>query len=80
MECYIEDMKIKPKRYIVWSVDEIDLDDPWQRKWYIEQVLTHGRSEDIGELDIEEVRKLLPVLKLPPELCRLWERYFETHS
>jgi hypothetical protein len=46
---------IKPKRYIVWSTDkEINLDDPSQRKWYIQQVLTYGRTEDIMELDWEK--------------------------
>jgi len=70
----------KPKRYIVWSKEEIDLSDPWQRKWYIQQVLTHGRSEDIAELNLEELRKLLPEFNLPKELRRLWERYFENHK
>ncbi len=70
-------MKIKPKRYIVWSTDkEIDLDDPRQRKWYIEQVLSHGRAEDIAELNWDEVRRLLPELNLPGRVRRLWEDYF----
>ncbi len=35
-------MRIKPKKYIVWSTDkEIELNDPIQRKWYIEEVLSH---------------------------------------
>jgi len=69
--------KIKPKSYIVWSTNkEIDLDDPWQRKWYIKQVLTHGRAEDIAELDWEEIKELLPELDLPKELRSLWEDYF----
>lgn len=56
--------KIRPKRYIVWSTNkEIDLSDPWQRKWYIGEVLSNGRAEDIAELDWDEVRKLLPELK-----------------
>lgn len=71
-------MKIKPKRYIVWSTNkEIDLDDPRQRKWYIEEVLAHGRAEDIAELDWEEVRKLLPELNLPKRVRILWEDYFK---
>ena len=70
-------MKIRPKRYIVWSTNkEIDLDDPWQRKWYIQQVLTHGRAEDIAELDWEEVRRILPELQLPEGVKNLWENYF----
>jgi len=68
---------IKPKRYIVWSTDkEINLDDPFQRKWYIQQVLTYGRTEDIMELDWEEVRRLLPELRLPKTIKALWEEYF----
>jgi len=69
-------MKIKPKRYIVWSTDEIDLDDPWQRKRYIEDVLTYGRTEDIIELDLTEVRKILPELEVPKEVRRLWNDFF----
>ena len=68
---------IKPKRYIIWSTDkEINLDDPFQRKWYIQQVLTYGRTEDIMELDWEEVKKLLPELRLPETIRALWEEYF----
>ncbi len=69
-------MKIKPKRYIVWSTDEIDLDNPFQRKWYIEQVLIHGRTEDIRDLDWGEVRKLLPELTLPKEVRSVWNEIF----
>jgi hypothetical protein len=65
-----------PKRYIVWSKKEIDLDDPFQRKWYIQQVLLHGRAEDIETLDLEEVRKLLSQLVLPFPIRQLWESYF----
>lgn len=68
---------MKPKRYIVWSTNkEIDLNDPWQRKWYIEQVLCHGRTEDIAELDWNEVKELLPELNLPKPVRSLWEHYF----
>ena len=67
---------MKPQRYIVWSTDTIDLDDPYQKKWYYQQVLTKGRTEDIQELDWEEIRELLPELNLPHEVRRLWEKYF----
>jgi hypothetical protein len=36
---------MQPKRYIVWSKSDVDLDDPFQKKWYIRQVLTNGRAE-----------------------------------
>lgn len=65
-----------PKRYIVWSKNEIDLNDPFQKKWYINQVLIHGRAEDVALLDWDEVKKLLPDLNLPPEIKSLWEDYF----
>ncbi|MFH1563336.1 MAG: hypothetical protein ABIF11_07985 [Nitrospirota bacterium] len=69
---------MKPKRYIVWSTNkDIDLNDPYQRKWYIGEVLSHGRAEDISELDWEEVRRLLSELNLPKRIRRLWEDYFE---
>jgi hypothetical protein len=67
---------VKPKRYIVWSKRELDLSDPWQRKWYLQQVLIHGRAEDVSALDWEEVRRILPDLDLPPEIRSLWERQF----
>jgi len=70
-------MKIKPKRYIVWSTDkEIDLDNPWLRKWYIKQVLINGRDEDIAELDFNEIKNLLRELNLPQDIRSLWEDYF----
>ncbi len=74
-------MKIKPKRYIVWSTDkEIDLDDPFQRKWYIKQVLTYGRAEDIATIDWNEIKELLPELELPKDVKSLWEDYFNAEK
>jgi len=72
----IKGMPMQPKRYIVWSKNKIDLNDSWQRKWYIKQVLTYGRSEDIAQLDWEEVRMMLDELNLTPDIKRLWENYF----
>ena len=69
-------MMVKPKRYIVWSLNEIDLNNPNLRKWYIQQVLIHGREEDIKELDFNEVRRLLPELNLPREIRSLWNEIF----
>ena len=67
---------MQPKRYIVWSKKDIDLSDPWRRKWYIQQVLTHGRAEDIAELDWDEIKRILTELNLPRKVRRLWEEYF----
>jgi hypothetical protein len=68
---------MQPKRYIVWSKNEIDLEDPWQRKWYIQQVLTHGRSEDVIQLDWEEIGMFFSEISLPHEVRSLWEDYFD---
>lgn len=68
---------MQPKRYIVWSENNIDFDDPWQRKWYIQQVLTHGWAEDIAELNREEIKKLRSELNLQREVRCLWEDYFD---
>ncbi|OIN98375.1 hypothetical protein AUJ66_01020 [Candidatus Desantisbacteria bacterium CG1_02_38_46] len=67
---------MKPKRYIVWSKDRIDLRDPWQKKWYIKQVLINGRTEDIALLKWKEIEHILPELDLPPDIKNLWEDYF----
>ncbi len=64
-------------RYIVWSTDKIEMNDPFQRKWFIRQVLIHGRAEDIKKLDLNEVEKLLDELNLPEDIYRLWKTYFE---
>ena len=69
-------MKIKPKKYIVWFKDEVDLDSPFQRKWFTQQVLLKGRTEDIIDLDLHEVKLLLPQLELPKPIRRLWENYY----
>ena len=69
---------ISPPRHIVWSADRLDLGDPFQRAWYIRQVIEHGRAEDIAQLDLEEVARLLDTLDLPPHLHRLWARFLES--
>lgn len=53
----------------------MDLADPFQRTWYIRQVLEHGRSADIAALDLDEVASLLDELNLPPHLYNLWARF-----
>ncbi len=66
------------KKYIFWSVkiEKIDLADPWTRKWYLTQVLTYGRMEDIIRLDVEEIENNLDKLNLRSEINRLWRHYF----
>jgi hypothetical protein len=70
---------MRPKRF-VWSKNEIDLTDSWQRKWYIQQVLNHGRAEDISQMDWDEIRSLIGELNLSPDVRRLWENYFSAQG
>ncbi len=70
-------MIIKPAKHLAWSTEQVDLDDPFQRKWYIRQVLTHGRAEDIRSLDPDEVERLLDELDLPQDIYSLWSDFFE---
>jgi len=71
-------------KHIVWSVREIDMNDPAAKQWLIKQVLTNGRMEDILSLDFDEVENLLPHLYLPPPIKKLWSDYFakkrDSHS
>jgi hypothetical protein len=64
-------------RYLVWSMDALDLADPFQRRWYLRQVLLHGLAEDIRRLDLDEVAKLLGELDLPRHIDRLWRSYLK---
>lgn len=70
-------MQIKPPRHVVWSTDTIDLADPFQRRWYIRQVLLYGRMEDVRTLDLEEVARLLDDLDLPRPVYSLWKTFLE---
>ena len=66
------------KMNIIWSTKkELDPNDPWQRKWYLKQVLMHGRAEDIAELDWDMLKGLVAEMDLPKEVGRLWENYFD---
>lgn len=68
---------VYPPPHIVWSTDQLDLSDPFQRRWYLRQVLTHGRAEDIRTLDLEEVRRELEALDLPPDIDSLWRAFLK---
>ncbi len=70
--------KISPPRHIVWSTDIVDLSNPFERKQYIQQVLTHGRAEDIKKLDLDEVAQLLDELNLPKDVRILWKAFLES--
>jgi hypothetical protein len=76
----VQSTVIFPPRHIVWSTDRVDLADPFQRQWYIAQVLLYGRAEDIRTLDLDEVAAHLDDLNLPPHIHRLWRKFFETRA
>ena len=59
------------------TADRVDLADPFQRKWYIRQIIEHGKAEDVAELDLDKVARLLEELNLPPHLHSLWPRFLE---
>jgi hypothetical protein len=67
-----------PPRHLVWSTDRLDLADPFQRKWYIRQIIEHGKAKDVASLDLDEVACLLDELNLPPHLHSLWSRFLES--
>ncbi|MFH1636529.1 MAG: hypothetical protein ABIG63_21315, partial [Chloroflexota bacterium] len=69
--------RITPPRHIVWCTDEIDLNDPFQRKWYMRQVLLRGRAEDLSNLNLDELALWLDEFNLPPELSDLWKGFLE---
>jgi hypothetical protein len=68
-------VKVRPPRYIVWSTNEVDLSDPFQRRWYIRQVLLYGREQDVRQLDKAELATLIDELHLPEPIYQLWKRY-----
>ncbi len=68
---------IRPPAYIVWSTDQIDLSDPFQHCWYIQQVLTYGRIEDIHRLNLDEITAVLDDIILPDDVRLLWQRFLE---
>jgi hypothetical protein len=68
-------VKVQPPRYIVWSTNEVDLNDPFQRRWYIRQVLLYGREQDVRQLDKAKLATLIDELHLPEPIYQLWKRY-----
>lgn len=64
-------------RYIVWSTDHLQLDDPFQRRWLLTQTLTHGRAEDIQKLNLNEIAQELESLNLPDDVYSMWKHYLE---
>jgi len=65
-------------RHIVWSTDELDLRDPFQKRWLLRQTLMYGITQDIRALDYKEIKKQLADLDLPKDIDSLWRRYLES--
>jgi len=65
------------QRHIIWSTDQLDLSDPFQRRWYLRQVLSYGLTEDIRALDLEDVKSELENLDLPSAVYALWKSYLK---
>ena len=61
------------------AADRLDLADHFQHKGYIRQVIERGKAEDVANLDLAEVARLLDELNLPPYLHSLWSRFLEPH-
>ncbi len=60
------------------TIKKIKEGDRWAKKLWIECVLNYGRTEDIIKLDFDEVRKLLPEIRIYDERRRkLWRRFFQ---
>ena len=73
---------MKGMGHIVWyaDIDKLDFNNPWTERWWIKQVLVHGRLEDINKLNLETVKRLLPTLKIQKKIKSLWEDYFESRK
>lgn len=69
---------LHPPTYIVWSTDQVDLSDPFQRRWYIQQVLTYGRMEDVCAMNLDEIEAVLDELFLPENVRSLWQVFLES--
>jgi hypothetical protein len=70
-------MNARPPRYILWSADNVDPRDPFQKRWLLRQTLTRGRAEDIRALDLAEIKNELENLDLPENVLDFWRRYLE---
>jgi len=66
---------IQPPRHLVWSTNEIDMADPFQRRWLLKQTLLYGTADDIRRLDLDEVAENIDHLQLPPHIARLWRSF-----
>lgn len=68
----------KKLKHIVWYADleKLDFNNPFVKKWWMEQVLIHGTINEVKKLDFKEIHKMLPQLNLPTDIKSFWEDYF----
>jgi hypothetical protein len=75
-------MKIIPEKRLFWYLKddvELDLKDPFQLDMYVQQVLSHGKEEDIRKLmkmiEPDVFKKSFERIKryLPKEVRSFWE-------
>jgi DNA topoisomerase IB len=71
---------IHPPRHLVWSTNQIDSSDPFQRRWLLQQTLIYGTADDIRRLDIDEVAENIDHLHLPPHIERLWRSFLKNRN
>ncbi|MBM4143830.1 MAG: hypothetical protein FJ225_09610 [Lentisphaerae bacterium] len=67
-------------RHIYWSRWEkasAEENAPDQKRWFLEQTLSHGTMADIRRLDLAAIEEALPNLRLPRHVMALWRDYFE---
>jgi hypothetical protein len=70
-------------KHIYWSCREqpsVDMRDPAQKKWFLEQTLAHGTMADIRALNLVDVEEALPFLRLPRHVRALWGDYFDRRN
>lgn len=72
-------MKVR-KRYL-WDVDVAPGEEQTEsfRRFYVERILQGGTMEDIRDIGLPEIRRLLPDLNLPRVIRDFWESYFRRH-
>jgi len=55
------------KKHIVWYADlnKLDFKDSFIKRWWIGQVLIHGRMEDIKDLTLAKLKSFFLILSFP---------------
>jgi hypothetical protein len=68
------------KRYL-WDVDaeRADIGSESFRRFYIERILQNGTMDDIRDIGLPEIRRVLPRINLSREVRDFWEWYFDRH-